>query len=105
MSHSLVAVGHVRQQKLAVLGRVGGLLVSATAHRSHNLPAGLLEHALREDAEPCWRPPTTARARARQFTFTRGPGAAYRTCSASLRQRRAEFLTCCLHGEHCETTA
>ena len=50
VSHSLVAVGHMREQKFAILGRVGRLLMAAAAHRSDYLSPCLLHHALREDA-------------------------------------------------------
>ena len=49
MRDFLVAVGHVGQQELAILGGVGRLLVAAAAHGPHQ-PRLLLDDALGEDA-------------------------------------------------------
>ena len=49
MGDFLVAVGHVGQQELAILGGVGRLLVAAAAHGPHQ-PRLLLDDALGEDA-------------------------------------------------------
>ena len=62
LGNLLVAIGHVGQQELAVLGRVCMFLVVAAASDRPHKPRLLLDDALGENTQPCARRQTPPRS-------------------------------------------